>query len=131
MTDEEIFNTDYVIIDILPSQVPQSSQGQYFAVERYYLKEQMDRIKQKHIDLILKLNCYMELTLGEEINPDPEIIVSDMKRSTVIIRRNDSLIVSEPDSTYLTLYNADEELLSLIKTLSVGEGLYVWSPPEG
>ncbi len=131
MTDEEIFNTDYVIIDILPSQVPQSSQGQYFAVERYFLKEQMDRIKQKHIDLILKLNCYMELTLGEEINPDPEIIVSDMKRSTVIIRRNDSLIVSEPDSTYLTLYNADEELLSLIKTLSVGEGLYVWSPPEG
>ncbi|MCR5617010.1 MAG: hypothetical protein K6F83_01830 [Clostridiales bacterium] len=131
MTDEEIFNTDYVIIDILPSQVPQSSQGQYFAVERYFLKEQMDRIKQKHIDLILKLNCYMELTYGEEINPDPEIIVSDMKRSTVIIRRNDSLIVSEPDSTYLTLYNADEELLSLIKTLSVGEGLYVWSPPEG
>lgn len=131
MTDEEIFNTDYVIIDILPSQVPQSSQGQFFAVERYYLKEQMDRIKQKHIDLILKLNCYMELTLGEEINPDPEIIVSDMKRSTVIIRRNDSLIVSEPDSTYLTLYNADDELLSLIKTLSIGEGLYVWSPPEG
>ena len=131
MTDEEIFNTDYVIIDILPSQVPQSSQGQFFAVERYYLKEQMDRIKQKHIDLILKLNCYMELTYGKETNPDPEIIVSDMKRSTVIIRRNDSLIVSEPDSTYLTLYNADEELLSLIKTLSIGEGLYVWSPPEG
>lgn len=131
MTDEEIFNTNYVIIDILPSQVPQSSQGQFFAVERYYLKEQMDRIKQKHIDLILKLNCYMELALGEETNPDPEIIVSDMKRSTVIIRRNDSLIVSEPDSTYLTLYNADEELLSLIKALSIGEGLYVWSPPEG
>ena len=130
MTDEEIFNTNYVIIDILPSQVPQSSQGQFFAVERYYLKEQMDRIKQKHIDLILKLNCYMELTYGKETNPDPEIIVSDMKLSTVIIRRNDSLIVSEPDSTYLTLYNADDELLSLIKTLSIGEGLYVWSPPE-
>ena len=40
----------------------------------------------------------------------------------------DSMIVSEPDGTYMTIYNPDEKLLELIKVISNGEGLFVWKP---
>ena len=53
MTIDELLQKPYWIIDILPEQVPADSPGQYFAVEKYFLgKEQLDRIKQKHIDSI-------------------------------------------------------------------------------
>ena len=57
-TVEELLQCPYWIIDILPSQVPAGSPGQYFTVEKYFLQgDRMEAIKQKHIDLILKLNC--------------------------------------------------------------------------
>ena len=55
---DELLQTPCWIIDILPAQVPAESAGQYFAVEKYFLKEQLAEIKQKHINVILKLNCY-------------------------------------------------------------------------
>ena len=60
-TIEELLQCPYWIIDILPSQVPQNSPGQYFAVEKYFLQwDRLEEIKQKHINLILKLNCYIQ-----------------------------------------------------------------------
>ena len=41
---EELLQTPYWIIDILPMQVPKDSAGQYFAVEDYYLKEKLAEI---------------------------------------------------------------------------------------
>ena len=61
-TIEELLQAPYWIVDILPAQVPADSPGQYFAVEKYFLQErQLAEIKQKHIQLILKLNCYRDL----------------------------------------------------------------------
>jgi len=61
-TVEDLLQCPYWIVDILPSQVPEKSPGQYFAVEKYFLQgNQIARIKQKHIDLILKLNCYRDI----------------------------------------------------------------------
>ena len=37
-TIEELLNTPYWIIDILPKQVPAGGAGQYFAVEKYLSK---------------------------------------------------------------------------------------------
>ena len=57
-TIEELLGTPFWIIDILPAQVPVDSAGQYFAVEKYFLQgDRLAEIKQKHINLILKLNC--------------------------------------------------------------------------
>ena len=114
-------------------QVPKDSPGQYFAVERYFLRRPHIRaIKQKHINVILKLNCYRDLSLDEEaaVNPPPEVIAEAVNRRYVCILIDESMIVSEPDSTYLTLYNPDEQLLSLVNELSKGEGLFVWKTPE-
>ena len=134
MTIDELLQKPYWIIDILPEQVPADSSGQYFAVEKYFLgKEQLDRIKQKHIDLVLKLNCYMRISINEEEegNPSPERIAKEMKTRYLNIMLNESMLLSEPDDTHMTLFDPDNETLELIRKLAEGEGLYVWQPsPE-
>ena len=128
---ESLLQAPYWVVDILPEQVPKDSPGQYFAVEKYFLaRPQIAAVKQKHINMILKLNCYMDLTLDEEteINPPPEQIAEAMRRRYVSILLGESMIVSEPDDTCLTVYNPDEETLRLLGTLAAGEGLYVWKP---
>ena len=128
-TIEELLQAPYWIVDILPAQVPADSPGQYFAVEKYFLQErQLAEIKQKHIQLILKLNCYRDLSLDEEetVNPPPQRIADEMRKRMVCIRTGDSMILSEPDDTHLTVFHPDPQLLELIKTLAPGEGLFVW-----
>lgn len=134
MTVDELLQKPYWIIDILPDQVPADSPGQYFAVEKYFLgKERIGMIKQKHIDLILKLNCYRRISIDEEEegNPSPERIANEMRERYLYIMLNDSMILSEPDDTHMTVFNPDKETLELIRKLAAGEGLYVWQPlPE-
>ena len=56
------------LLSILPEQVPADGPGQYFAVERYYLeKGRLTAIKEKHINVLLKLNCYRQLTLDGDL----------------------------------------------------------------
>lgn len=128
---EKLLQSPCWIIDILPKQVAKDSPGQYFALEKYFLEGQrLAAIKQKHIDLILKLNCYYMVTaegLGD--NPAPDQLEAAMRKKSLCILSGESMILSEPDETYLTVYGPDEELLDLIRTLAAGEGLYVWKPP--
>ena len=124
---EELLNQPYWIIDILPYQVPKDSPGQYFAVDSYIRKRQLPEIKDRHINLILKLNCYMDITVEEELNPAPQKTAEIMKSRYVYIMAGDGMILSEPDDTHMTLFGPDEKLLKLVKLLAAGEGLYVWN----
>lgn len=127
-TIEELLNTPYWIIDILPKQVPAGSAGQYFAIEKYLRETQLSDIKKKHVNLILKLNCYKDISLDEdkEINISPEKIADAIYKRYVNIMVDDAMIVSEPEDTYLTIYNPDEDLFTLMKELASGEGMFVW-----
>ena len=128
---KELLQLPYWIVDILPMQVPKDSPGQYFAVEDYFLRdEQLEEIKQKHINLILKLNCYIDISIDEElsINPSPEHIAQEMRKRFLYIMIGESMILSEPDDTHMTVFNPDPQLLELIKAIAAGEGLYVWKP---
>lgn len=130
-TIEELLQCPYWIIDILPAQVPSDSPGQYFAVEKYFLQGgRIKEIKQKHINLILKLNCYRDISIGDEtvINPSPDHIADEMKKRYLYIMTGESMILSEPDDTHLTVFNPDSELLELIGQIASGEGLFVWKP---
>ena len=130
-TVDELLQAPYWIIDILPEQVPADGPGQYFAVEKYFLrKDRLALIQKKHIDLVLKLNCYRQLSVDGEANPPPERMAEAMGSRYLCIRVDGALIVSEPDSTYMTLYDPDEALLALVRALAAGEGLFVWQPPE-
>ena len=126
---EELLQSPYWIIDILPAQVPPGSAGQYFAIEKYYLSRQLRAIKQKHVNVILKLNCYMDVTIDEETNPAPDRIAAILNERYAYILAGDSMILSEPDDTHMTLFNPDEQLLELIRAIASSEGLFVWSPP--
>ena len=130
-TIEELLQCPYWIIDILPLQVPPDNPGQYFAVEKYFLQgDRIREIKQKHINLILKLNCYRDLSIDEQNarNPSPERIAEEMRKRYLYIMLGESMILSEPDDTHLTVFNPDPQLLELIRQIASGEGLFVWKP---
>ena len=125
---EELLNKPYWIVDILPKQVPKDSPGQYFTIEDYFLKEQLAEIKQKHINVILKLNCYLDLSLDGELNPSPDRTAAIMMEKYVYIMIGESMILSEPDDTHMTIFNSDESLLELVRPIALAEGLFVWKP---
>lgn len=130
-TIDELLQTPYWIIDILPRQVSKDSPGQYFAVERYFLEEpQRAAIKRMHVNVILKLNCYYDISLDEEgsLNPSPSEVAAVLRERYACVMVGESMIVSEPDDTHMTLFNPDEQLLELVKVVSASEGLFVWKP---
>lgn len=126
---DELLQKPYWIIDILPEQVPKESKGQFFEIERFFLvSSRLASIKQKHINVLLKLNCYYQISIDGEVNPSPERIVEDVMERSVQIRADEAMILSEPDELHMTVYNPDEKLMKLITAISSGEGLFVWKP---
>lgn len=133
MTIDELLETPYWVVDILPAQVPADSPGQYFAIEEYFLEDpQLAAIKQRHINVVLKLNCYRSLSLDEETetNPSPARIAEEMRGRHLCLMVDGAMIMSEPDDATMTLFNPDRELLELIQALAASEGLFVWQPPQ-
>ena len=126
---DELLQKPYWIIDILPEQVPGDSPGQFFEIERFFLeRNNLTSIKQKHISVLLKLNCYYQISIDGEVNPSPERIVDAVMERSLQIIVDDAMIASEPDDLYMTVYNPDEKLIKLITAISSGEGLFVWKP---
>ena len=129
-TIENLLRQPCLIIDILPERVPADRGGQYFAVEKYFRKEsRLAAVKQKHIELVLKLSCYRDLSMdeGKTVNPPPEKLAEEMRRGHVCILAGGALILSEKDDTHLSVFGADGETEELIRKLAAGEGLYVWN----
>lgn len=80
--------------------------------------------------MILKLNCYRDVSIDEEteVNPSPDRIAEEMRHRFLYIMAGDSMILSEPDDTSMTVFNPDGDFLELIRQIAAGEGLYVWKP---
>ena len=125
---KNLSNVETWIMDVLPQRVPENSKGQYFRIEQYYLgKKRIGIIRQKQVDVILKLNCYMDIFIdGMGDNPDPEVIAKVIQKQRLNIQIGNTILVTDPDDTHMTLYNPDQELLELISTISMAEGLFVW-----
>lgn len=128
---EDLLQEHYCIIDYLPGNFLEGSPGQYSAVKEYFNdEERFSLIKQKHINLVLRLNCFMDISIDNGItyNPSPDVVDRAMRSDNLFIMMNDAMMISEPDGTQLTVFNADEKLLELIKVIAFGEGLFVWTP---
>ena len=141
MTQSDIIETllekPYYVIDVLPKQVPADSPGQYFKVEKYFLSR-LDVICRHFADLVIKLNCYADI----QVSTDDESWIADFSPEDLIrlfadsvathsalyflINSDESLITFSGEDHYMTLYNADVELMELIGTLAGAEGLFVW-----
>lgn len=74
------------------------------------------------------MNCYLDVTIEVELNSAPEKIAGIINEQYVYIMVGDSMILSEADDTHLTVFNPDEELFEIIRTLASAEGLFVWQP---
>ena len=68
----------------------------------------------------------MDVEIDGVKNPEPGRIAGIMRDRYVYIMTGDSMILSEPDDTHMTVFHPDEELLTLIRELAEGEGLFVW-----
>ena len=131
-TIEELLQSPYWIIDILPFRVPDDSLGRYFALEPYFL--QSPDTARKKLGLILKLNCYRDLRYitQTEISDSPTAAqLEDWVKNTYLnILVDGAMIVSDPSDHYMTVYGPEKELLDLLRALAATEGLSVWQPEE-
>ena len=139
----ELLEGPYVIVDILPEQVPADAGGQYFAVERYYLQpERIQALRRRYAEILLRLNCYYDMAVSFdscaswETDPDPEAFVervinlagNDFLRA--VFAEQKTMIDCEPEETYLTVYDPDAALLPYLSALAAAEGFFVWTPPQ-
>ena len=135
LTIDELLQTPYWIVDILPRRVPADGPGQYFAVDAYWRREQLTAIRQKRIQLLLKLNCYEDLTVAteeaQELNPAPARLAELIHTCSVRIMTGGAMFLSDPDDTYMTLFNPDDALLEAVRILAGAEGLFVWEGADG
>ena len=127
---EALLESPYWVVDVLPKQVPQDTGGQYFAIEKYWLREpQRSVLLQKRLNVLLKLNCYMDICVwGGANNPAPEALAAAVLRERQLLLLGGTLIVTDPDDTYMTVYDPDETLLALLRPIAASEGLFVWQP---
>ncbi len=127
---KELSNIEMWIIDILPQRVPENSKGQYFRIEQFYLdKKRIENIRQKQANVILKLNCYMDIFVdGMGDNPDPEVLAKGIQKKRLDIQIGNAILVVDPDDTHMTLYKPDQKLLELTKAIAMAEGLFIWKP---
>lgn len=139
---ENLLEQPYWVIDFLPTQVPQEARGQFFTIEQYYLTEpRHERLCRQFADVLLKLNCYYDLTVnhgGDDWvkNPEPETSVAWLNEALqhghlcALIDDGDSLITASGGDLCMTLYNPSPDLLSLVKQLATAAGLFLWQPKD-
>lgn len=139
-TTERLLEKPYWVIDMLPMQVPQDSRGQFLAVERYYLDDpQHERLCGLFADMVLKLNCYHDLTVnrGDDEwvkNPEPAVLAEWITEALqhghlcILIDDGESLITASSGDINVTLYNPSPALLELVRQLASAAGLHLWQP---
>jgi len=135
---ERLLQAPYWVIDFLPMQVPPESRGQFLAVEHHYLTgERHDQLRRQFADVVLKINCYHDLTVnrGGDIwvkNPEPATLVAWLDDALqhghlcALLDDGAALITASGGDTHLTLYNPSPSLQRLIRQLATSAGLYLW-----
>ena len=136
---EGLLEKPYWVVDLLPYQVPENSRGQFFAVERYYLEEpRHGRLCRQFADVLLKLNCYHDLTVshGDDWvkNTEPAVLSEWLTEALqhghlcALIDDGESLITASGGDIYMTLYNPSPDLLELVRNLANAAGLFLRQP---
>ncbi len=139
MDIEELLEKPYWVIDLLPKQVPADSPGRFFAVEQHILASPWNEVlAERKLSLLLKLYCYHDLRISSDYgetwvdDPDPGELSSALDSELyLLLPDEDALITADPGDIYMTLYNASDDLLALVRQLAASEGLFVWQPPQG
>lgn len=138
---DDYYEKPYWVIDILPEQVPEGGEGQFFSIERYYLQQpKRSELQRMFLDCLLKLNCYYDFQVWSEHhnyyekNPSPDLLEEWMMKQEeslhIVLPSADCLIETRPDDLYMTVYNPDEKLMRLVQKIAMAKGLFVWNPKQ-
>ncbi len=140
---DEMLTKPYWVIDILPEQVPAESGGQYFKIAQYLLNNpQKNEIYQTFARVIIKLNCYYLITVGNpdkgwKRNPHPQSLARQLSECAaglyplfVMVPESDAMLYLSGDEHYITCYNLNPELQRLLGILAQSEGLFLWQPEQ-
>ena len=99
---------------MLPRQVRPEFGERYSALEQHF----RGRLREKFSELLLKLSCYCEVKQNVNDGGDVEVLAGG------------GVITLDRDDAYATLYDADDDLLELVRVIAEGEGLFLWRPPQ-
>ena len=133
---ERLLEEKYLVVDILPRQVPAESRGQYFAAEEFYTKtERLAGLYRKFAEVLLGLNCYYDLVVSDGLlwirNPAPERLFAkiagcwEKEYVNILIMEEDSLISLSGGDLYMTIYHPSKELAETAAKLAAAQGLFV------
>lgn len=140
---DEMLTKPYWVIDILPEQVPAENDGQYFKIAQYMLiNPQKNEIYQKFARVIIKLNCYHLITVGNpdrgwKRNPHPQTLARQLAECAagqcpifVFVPKFDAMLYLSGDEHYITCYNLNDELQRMLGIFTQSEGLFLWQPEQ-
>lgn len=126
------------IIDIFPQRVPPEYHDNFSPVEAYFLKEPArSSLIEKKLHFLLKLSCYKNLEVFCEpyrtpmTFPDPLFFKEMLEEQSLFVSCDAFWIHSDHEETCMELFTEDNQVPDLIRTLCLGEGLYLWRVKTG
>ncbi|MFR3727690.1 hypothetical protein [Lacrimispora sp.] len=134
---EELLEQPYYVIDFLPRQVQKDEGYFFFEVEEYFLNSnELDRISEKFIHIILKTLCYFEFSVYKEkwLNSvTPKKLASVIKKVVtkqkgfiyILLSQNNILIEINGGDLHISVFNCNEKVESIMKALAISEGLFL------
>ncbi len=139
----ELLDGPYRILDPFPMQVPGDGDGQYFAVERYFMQPaQRTPLYRRFAQILLRLNCYYRMSVTFdgcetwETNPDPETFAAQVESLPqnqfvrAIFAGPHVMIDLEGDETGMTVYDPEGNMTGLLQCFALANGLFLWQPPQ-
>ncbi len=136
MTDQSIFDAEYYVIDIFPTQIPEERGAEYSEAEKFFRQEpHLTLLRQKFARLAIKLGCYSDITLEyndlQLSTPVPSMIYDTIINckpidSIALHFTNDNCAITyNGDDLYMTFYNPEDNLLKLAEKICSAEGLFL------
>lgn len=141
---DNLLETPCHLIDIYPIQVPENSPGCFFRINDWILDNEYEQLAGKFFRMLLKLNCYHDLTVCHEDriekNPAPDLLRKRVRKCfsakqrkrgymNVFVDTDRAMLVLNGDDPWAAVYNADKELLALLEMLADSEGMFVRKAP--
>ena len=126
---EELLEAPYFVADILPERAPKDSDGQYFAVEKYFLApERLADIYRRHAEVMLRFNCCHSMLVtfdwGEYLMQVDQIMgVPYMLETDMVARQSDIFPYWPQNSTRVEIYG--QNALMIIGRLGAGWQVFV------
>lgn len=133
---DELLTAPCYLIDLLPQRVGRDEDGQYFALEEYYLEDE-NRMKlfETFANMLLKLNCYYDFQVSFHdvctANPSPKQLFSQIlqcaKEKTymnIIIEKQNALLTVGGDDLYVAVYNPNLKMLKILSQLTAAAGMF-------